>query len=53
METVDTNVVVFGIWGQKSKAAYRKKLGVAENASTKTATKALQKALNAGKIAKW
>lgn len=46
-------VAVDGVWGPKSKAAYRKKLGLAANATTKAATKALQKALNAGKVAEW
>lgn len=46
-------VAVDGVWGPKSKAAYRKKLGLAENAAKSTTVKALQKALNAGKIAKW
>lgn len=46
-------VAADGVWGPKSKAAYRRKLGLAETASAKAACKALQKALNAGKVAKW
>lgn len=46
-------VAADGVWGPKSKAAYRRKLGLAETASAKSACKALQKALNAGKVAKW
>ena len=46
-------VAVDGVWGPKSKAAYRRKLGIAEDASGKAACRALQKALNAGKVAKW
>lgn len=46
-------VTADGVWGPKSKAAYRRKLGLAETASAKAACKALQKALNAGKVAKW
>ena len=45
-------VTTDGIWGPKSKAALRKKLGL-ETGATKAATiRALQKALNAGKVAK-
>ena len=46
-------VAVDGIWGPKSKAAYRKKLGLPTNATGKATAKALQEALNAGKVAKW
>ena len=46
-------VAVDGVWGPKSKAAYRRKLGIAEDAGGKAACRALQKALNAGKVAKW
>lgn len=42
-----------GIYGQKTKKAYRRKLGLAENAPVKTTVKALQRALNAGKVRSW
>ena len=46
-------VTADGVWGPKSKAAYRKKLSLPTNATAKAACTALQKALNAGKVAKW
>lgn len=42
-----------GIYGPKTKAAYRRKLGLPENATAKTTVKALQRALNAGRVAGW
>lgn len=46
-------VAVDGVWGPKSKAALRKALGLSASATKAATVKALQKALNAGKVAKW
>ena len=42
-----------GIYGPITKKAYRRKLGLPEDANARTTVKALQRALNAGKVAKW